>query len=55
MLVSFPLGGCVDDVNNNQTSHPFTSITVIHFMNDAGVCWVIRRTVFNVDISLNHI
>ena len=55
MLVSFPLGRCVDDVNNNQTSHPFTSITVIHFINGGGVCWIIRRTVFNVDISLNHI
>ena len=54
ILVSFPSGGRVDDVINNQTNYQFTSITVIHFMNGAGVCWIIRRTVFNAYISLSN-
>ena len=45
ILVYFPLDGCVDDVVNNQTNHWFTSIIVEHFMNNARVCWNIRRTV----------
>ena len=54
ILLYFPSGGCVDDVVNNSTNHQFTSGIVLHFMNSAKVCWIIRRTVFNVYISLNH-
>ena len=54
ILVYFPSGGCVDDVVNNQTNHQFTSVIVVHFMNSARVCWVIRRTVFNMYVRLNH-
>ena len=43
--VSFPSGGCVDNVANNQTNHQFTSIVVVHFMNSARVCWIIRTSV----------
>ena len=43
MLIYFPSGGCVDDVINN---HRFTSVIVVHF--SARVCWIIKRTVFNV-------
>ena len=49
MLIYFPSGGCVDDVINN---HRFTSVIVVHF--SARVCWIIKRTVFNVDVCLNH-
>ena len=49
ILVYFPSGGCVDDVNNHQ----FTSVIVVHF--SARVCWIIKRTVFNVYVCLNHI
>ena len=54
ILFFFLSGGCVDDVVNNQTNHQFTSIIVEHFMNSARVCWIIRRTVFNVYVCLNH-
>ena len=54
ILVYYPSGGCVDDVVNNQTNHQFTSITLKYFMNRTRVCWVIRRTVFNVYVCLNH-
>ena len=54
LLVYFPSGGCVDHVVNNQTNHQFTSIIVEHFMNSARLCWIIRRTVFNMYVSLNH-
>ena len=54
ILVYFPLGGCVDDVVNDQTNHLFTSMIVVHFMNSARVCWVIRRTVFNMYVSLEY-
>ena len=54
ILVCFPSGGCVDDFVNNQTNHQFTSIIVVHFMNSARVCWIIRRTVFNTYNCLNH-
>ena len=54
ILVSFPSGGCVDDAVNNPTNHQFTSIIVIQFMNSARVCWIIRRTVFNMYVCLNH-
>ena len=52
ILVYYPSDGYVDDVVNNQTNHQFTSITLKHFMNSARVCWVIRRTVFNVYVCL---
>ena len=55
ILVYFRLGGCVDDVVSNETNYQFTSVIVIHFENDEGVCWTIRRTVCNVYICLNHI
>ena len=51
ILVYFPLGGCVNDVNN-QTNHQFTSVIVLHF--SARVCWIIRKTVFNVYVCLNY-
>ena len=54
ILVHFPSGGCVDNVVNIQTNHYFTSVTVLHFMNSAKVCWIIGRTVFNVYVCLNH-
>ena len=54
ILVYFASGGCVDDVVNNRTNNQFTSAIVVHFMNSARVCWIIRRTVFNVYVCLNH-
>ena len=42
------------DVVNNQTNYQVTSAIVTHFMNDTGVCWIIRRTVFNAHIFLNY-
>ena len=54
ILVYFPSSGCVDITNNQTNHHQFTSFMVVHFMNSAGVCWIIRRTVFKVYISLNH-
>ena len=53
-LVSFPSGGCVDNVVINQTNHQFTSVVVVHFMNSARVCWIIRTTVFDMYVCLNH-
>ena len=38
ILISFPSRGCIEDVVNIKTNNQFTSVTVIHFMNDAGVC-----------------
>ena len=37
-MISFPSGGCADDVTSIQTNYQFTSVIAIHFMNDAGVC-----------------
>ena len=54
ILVYFASGGCVDDVVNNRTYHQFTSVIVVHFMNSTRVCWIIKRTVFNVCVCLNH-
>ena len=54
VLVYFTSGGCVDDVVNNRANHQFTSVIVVHFMNSARVCWIIRRAVFNVRVCLNH-
>ena len=54
ILVYFPSGECVDDVVNNRTNHHFTSVIVVHFMNNARVCWIIRRTVFIVYLCLTH-
>ena len=48
ILVSFSSGGCADDVFNNRTNDQFESVLVIQFMNGAGVCRIIRRTIFNV-------
>ena len=42
------------DVVNNQTNYQVTSAIVTHFMNDTGMCWIIRRTVFNAYIFLNY-
>ena len=55
MLISFSSGVCVEDVVNIQANYQFTSVIVMHFMNDAGVCvsWVIQRTAFDVYICLN--
>ena len=52
ILVSFPSGGSVNDIDNNQANYQFTSVIDMH--NGAGVCWFIRKTVFNVYICLNH-
>ena len=38
ILISFPLGGCVDDVVNIQTNYQFTPVIVINIMNGAGAC-----------------
>ena len=54
VLVYFTSGGCVDDVVNNRANHQFTSVIVVHFVNSARVCWIIRRAVFNVRVCLNH-
>ena len=54
ILLYFHSGGCVDDIVNNRRNDQFTSVIVMYFMHGAGVCWVIRRTVFNVYIYLNH-
>ena len=54
ILVYFLSGGCVDDVVNHQTNHQFPSIIVVHFMNSARVCCIIRKTVFNMNVCLNH-
>ena len=53
ILVYFSSGGCVDHVNN-PTNHQLTSIIVVHFVNSARVYWIIKGTVFNVYICLNH-
>ena len=53
-LVSFLSGGCADDVVNNRTYYQLTLVIVIHFMNGTGICWIIRRAIFNVWICLNH-
>ena len=54
ILASFPSGGCVDDVVNIGTNYQFASAIIIHFINGAGVCRIIRRTNFNVNTCLNH-
>ena len=54
ILVYFPSGGCVDDVVNNRTNHQFYSVIPVHVLNSARVCWIIRRTVFNMDDCLNN-
>ena len=54
ILVYFPSGGRVDYVVNNQTNDQFTSIILEHFMNSTRMCWIIKRTVFNVHGCLNH-
>ena len=60
ILISFPLGGCVDEVADNQTNYQgykyiyflqYHTLRVIYFMNGEGV---FRRTIFNVYIYLNH-
>ena len=54
ILVYFPSGECVDDAVNNRTNYQFTSVPVLHFMNCARVCWIIRRTFLNTDVCLNR-
>ena len=51
ILVYFLSGGCVDDSVNNQTNHQFISAIVVHFMNSARACWIIRKTVSNVCVA----
>ena len=53
-MVYFSAGGCVDDNVNNRTNHQFTSSIVVHFMNSTRVCLVIKRTVLNMYLCLNH-
>ena len=47
ILFSFPLGGCVDEVVDNQTNYQghryvyfiqYYRLAVIHFMNGEGFC-----------------
>ena len=55
ILVDFPSGGCVDDVVNSRTNHQINKSTnhqIVHF--SARVCYIIRRTVFNMQVCLNH-
>ena len=54
ILIYFASGGCIDDYVNNQTNHQFTSPIVVHIMNSASVCWIIKTAVFNVYVLLNH-
>ena len=54
ILVYFAAGEYVDNVVNNRTNHQFTSAIVVNFMNSAKVCWIIKRTVFNMYFCLNH-
>ena len=54
ILACFFSSGCAEDVANNQTNHQFTSIVVVRFMSSARVLWIIRRTVFNMYVCLNH-
>ena len=51
LLVYFASDGCVDDIFKN---HQFTSAIVVHFMNSATVCWIIKQPVFIVYVYLNH-
>ena len=53
-MVYFSSDGCVDDNVNNRTNHQFTSSIVVHFMNSTRVCRVIKRTVLNMYVCLNH-
>ena len=46
--------GCVDDAVNNRTNHQFTSVIVVNFVNSARVCWIIKRTTFNLYVCLNY-
>ena len=55
ILVYFSLGVCVNDAFNNRTNHPFTLVIVVHFINNAIVCWIIRSTLFNVNVCLNNL
>ena len=54
ILVCFASGRCVDGVVKDRTNYQFISAIVIHFMNSARVCWIIKRTVFNVYVCLNY-
>ena len=54
ILAYFASGGCVDDVVNNRTNQQFASAIVVHFMNSARVCWIMKGAVFNVYVCLNH-
>ena len=51
ILVYFPSGGCVDDVVNNRINHQFTLVIVLHFINSARVCWIIRRTIGHINTT----
>ena len=50
--VYFPSDVCVDDVVNIRTNNQFVSVIAVHF--SARVCWIIKRTVFNVHVCLIH-
>ena len=54
ILVYFASDGCVDDVINNRTIHQFTPAINVHFMNSPRVCWIIKRTVFNMCVCINY-
>ena len=63
ILVSFPPGGCFDEVSNNWAHYheykydlyflQYHTLTSIIFMNHEQLCQIIR-TIFNIYIFLNH-
>ena len=54
ILIYFASCECDDDAVNNRTNHHFNSAIVVHFMNSTRLCWIIKRTFFNVYVCLNH-
>ena len=54
ILVCSASGGCVDHVINNRINHQFTLARNVHFMNSARVCWIIKRTIFNMYVCINY-
>ena len=63
ILVSFPSGGCVEEVVSNQTNYhwckddvyflQYNKWAVIDFINHEGLCQIIR-TILSIYIFLNH-
>ena len=62
ILVSFPSGGCADEVDNWTNYHgykddvyflQYNTLVAIYFFNHGGICQIIR-TILNIYICLNH-